>query len=75
VNTAVDAYEGKDVDLGDDLSDQEITSEDSYVENESLDLTDAEEDEGAADKDNDEEVASVEDETLWRTLQTTKAKT
>lgn len=56
VNTSVDIAEGEDVDVSDDVSDQEISSEDSYAENESFDMTEAEEDEVAADEDSDPEV-------------------
>jgi hypothetical protein len=58
VNTTVDIHEGEEVDVGDDVSDEEISSEESYAENESFDMSEAEEDEVAADEDTDEEVDS-----------------
>jgi hypothetical protein len=58
VNTAVDIYEGEDVDVSEDVSDEEVNSEDSYAENESFDMSEAEEDEVAADEDTDAEVDS-----------------
>ena len=58
VNTSVDIHEGEEVDVSDDVSDEEISSEESYAENESFDMSEAEEDEVAADEDTDEEVDS-----------------
>ena len=58
VNTTVDIHEGEEVDVSDDVSDEEISSEESYAENESFDMSEAEEDEVAADEDTDEEVDS-----------------
>src|SRR6266480_43230 len=58
VNTSVDIYEGEDVDVSEDVSEEEINSEDSYAENESFDMSEAEEDEVAADEDTDAEVDS-----------------
>src|SRR6266436_5099940 len=58
VNTAVDIYEGEDVDVSEDVSEEEINSEDSYAENESFDMSEAEEDEVAVDEDTDAEVDS-----------------
>jgi hypothetical protein len=64
VNTAVDIYEGEDVDVSENVSDEEINSEDSYAENESFDMSEAEEDEVAADEDSDEEVASDDEDSM-----------
>ena len=64
VNTSVDIHEGEEVDVSDDVSDEEISSEESYAENESFDMSEAEEDEVAADEDTDEEVASGEEDSM-----------
>jgi len=64
VNTSVDIQEGEDVDVSEDVSDQEISSEDAYAENESFDMSEAEEDQVAADEDTDEEVASADDDSM-----------
>jgi hypothetical protein len=58
VDTSVDIDE--DVDISESVSDEEISSEESYVENESFDMSDAEEQEVAAEEDTDEEVASAD---------------
>ena len=58
VDTSVDIHE--DVDISESVSDEEISSEESYVENESFDMSDAEEQEVAAEEDTDEEVASAD---------------
>jgi hypothetical protein len=60
VDTSVDIHE--DVDISESVSDEEISSEESYVENESFDMSDAEEQEVAAEEDTDEEVASADDD-------------
>ena len=62
VNTSVDTYEGEEVDVSDNISDQEISSEDSYADYESFDMSEGEEDDLAAEEDTDEEVASVDEE-------------
>jgi hypothetical protein len=63
VDTSVDIHE--DVDISESVSDEEISSEESYVENESFDMSDAEEQEVAAEEDTNEEVASADgDDTM-----------
>jgi hypothetical protein len=64
VNTSVDIYEGEDVDVNEDVSEEEISSEDSYAENEPFDMSEAEEDEVAADEDTDEEVATDDEDSM-----------
>ena len=64
VNTTVDVQEGEGIDVSDDVSDQEINSESAFVENDSFDMTDAEENEVAAGEDTDEEVASAGDDSM-----------
>src|SRR5438105_2453661 len=63
-NTSVDIYEGEDVDVTESVSDEEINSEDSYAENESFDMSEAEEDEVATEEDTDEEVASDDEDSM-----------
>src|SRR5437763_3213465 len=58
VNTSVDILEGAEGDVSDEVSGEEINSEESYAENESFDMSEAEEDEVAAEEDTDEEVDS-----------------
>ena len=60
VDTTVDIDYGEEVDVSESVSDEEISSEESYVENESFDMSDAEEQEVAAEEDTDEEVASAD---------------
>ena len=62
VDTAVDIYEGEDVDVTESVSEEETKSEESYAENESFDMSEAEEDEVAADEENNEEVESDDEE-------------
>jgi len=64
VNTSVDIYEGEDVDVTESVSEEEINSEDSYAENESFDMSEAEEDEVATEEDTDEEVASDDEDSM-----------
>ena len=64
VNSTIDIPEGEDVDVSEDVSEEEIKSEDSYAENESFDMSEAEEDEVAADEDTDEEVASDDEDSM-----------
>ena len=61
VEESVDIYEGEDVDVEESVSDEEINSEEEYAESESFDMSEAEEDEVAADEDTDEEVDSDDD--------------
>jgi hypothetical protein len=61
VDTSVDIYEGEEVDVSESVADEEINSEESFVENESFDLSEAEKEEVAADADANEEVASDEE--------------
>lgn len=61
VTSAVEIQDGEDVDVADDISDQEVTAEHAYARNQSFEMTDAEEDQVAADENNNEEVASSED--------------
>jgi hypothetical protein len=58
VETSVDVYEGEDVEVSDAVSDEEITTEDSYAENESFDMSEAEEEEVAEEEDTDSEMDS-----------------
>ncbi len=58
VETSVDVPEGEDVEVTDAVSDEEITSEDSYAENESFDMSEAEEEEVAEEEDTDSEMDS-----------------
>lgn len=62
VDTSVDIHEN--VDISESVSDEEISSEESYVENESFDMSEAEEEEVAAEEDTDEEVASNDDDSM-----------
>jgi hypothetical protein len=62
VDTSVDIHEN--VDISESVSDEEISSEESYVENESFDMSEAEEEEVAAEEDTDEEVASNDDNSM-----------
>jgi hypothetical protein len=62
VDTSVDIHE--DVDISESVSDEQISSEESYVENESFDMSDAEEQEVAAEEDTDEEVASNDEDSM-----------
>ena len=64
VNTGVDIQEGDDVAVTEDLSEEAINNESSYAENESLDMSEAEQDEVAADENTDEEVASADDDSM-----------
>lgn len=62
VDTSVDVYE--DVTVSESVSDAEISSEESYAETESFDMSDAEEEEVAAEEDTDEEVTSADDDSI-----------
>jgi hypothetical protein len=64
VNTSVDIHEGEDVNVTESVSDEEINREDSYAENESFDMSEAEENEVATEEDTDEEVASADDDSM-----------
>jgi hypothetical protein len=64
LNTAVDVHEGENVEVADEVSDSEISAEDSYAEKESFEMSEAEQNEVAVDEDNDEEMASVDDENM-----------
>jgi hypothetical protein len=64
VDTSVDIYESEDVTVSESVSDEEISSEESYAEHESFDMSEAEEDEVAAEEDIDEEVASNDEESM-----------
>jgi hypothetical protein len=61
VDTSVDVYDH--VTVSESVSDEEISSEESYAESESFDMSDAEEEEVAAEEDRDE-VASDNDESM-----------
>jgi hypothetical protein len=61
VDASIDIHENEEVDVSESVSNEEIGSEESYVENESFDMSEAEEQEVAADEDADEEVASDDD--------------
>ncbi len=56
VDTSVDIYEGEEVDVSESISDEEVSSEESYASDESFDMSDAEEEQVAADEDTDAEV-------------------
>jgi hypothetical protein len=62
VDTSVDIHE--DVDISESVSDEEISSEESYVENESFDMSDAEEQEVAAEEDTDEVASADGDDSM-----------
>jgi hypothetical protein len=62
VDTSVDIYEGEDVTVADWVSNEEISSEESYVQNESFHM--AEEQEVAGEEDADEEVESADDDSM-----------
>jgi len=62
VDTSVDIHE--DMDVSESVSTEEISSEESYVENESFDMSETEEQEVAAEEDTDEEVASADDDSM-----------
>jgi len=64
VDTTVDIYEGEDVTVSESVSDEEISSEESYAEHESFDMSKGEEEEVAAEEDTDEEVASTDDDSM-----------
>jgi hypothetical protein len=59
VDTSVDVYQ--DVTVSESVSDEEISSEESYAESESFDMSDAEEQEVAAEEDTGEQVASADE--------------
>jgi hypothetical protein len=59
VDTPVDLY--YDVDVPDTLTDSDIADQDTFVENEPVDMTDAEENEVAAEEDADADVADNDD--------------
>lgn len=61
VDASIDIHESEEADVSESLSNEEIGSEESYVENESFDMSEAEEQEVAADENTDEEVASDDD--------------
>src|SRR5438270_7356999 len=48
LETNVDVYEGEEVDVSEEVSNDEINSEESYAENESFDMSEAEEEDVAA---------------------------
>ena len=62
--TSVDIHDSEGVDTSESVSNEEISSEESYVENESFDMSEAEEEEVAAEEDTDEEVASNDDDSM-----------
>jgi hypothetical protein len=59
IDTSVDVYE--DVTVSESLSEEEISSEQSYAESESFDMTDAEKEEVAAEEKTEEKVVSADD--------------
>jgi hypothetical protein len=61
VDASIDIHESERVDVSESVSNEEIRSEESYVENESFDMSEVEEQEIAADENTDEEVASDDD--------------
>jgi len=61
---SVDIHDSEGVDTSESVSNEEISSEESYVENESFDMSEAEEEEVAAEEDTDEEVASNDDDSM-----------
>ena len=64
VDTSVEIYEGEDVTVSESVSNEELNSEDSYVEHESFDMSQGEEEEVAAEEDTAEEVASADDDSM-----------
>jgi hypothetical protein len=64
VDTSVDIHDGEEVDVSESVSNEEVSSVESYVENESFDMSEAEEQEVAAEEDGDEEVASDDDNSM-----------
>ena len=62
VDASVDVYE--DVTVSEAVSDEEISSEETYAETESFDMSDAEEEQVAAEEDTDAEVASGDDNSV-----------
>ena len=64
VDTSVDIYENEDVAVSQSVSDEEITSEEAFAENESFDMSESEANEVAAEQDTDEEVASADDDSM-----------
>ncbi len=58
VETSVAVEEGEDVEVSETVSEEEINSEDSYAENESFDMSEAEEEEVAEAEDTDTEMDS-----------------
>src|SRR6266478_3492461 len=64
VDISADIYEGEDVDVSESVSDEDGNSEESYAENESFDMSAAEEEEVAAEEDTDEEVASDAEDSM-----------
>lgn len=55
-DVSVDIYESQDIEVSESISTEEVKSEESYVENASYDMSDAEEEEVAAEEDTDAEV-------------------
>jgi len=64
VDTSVDIHHSEDVNVSESVSEEEINSEEAYAEHESFDMSEAEEQEVAAEEDTDEEVASADDDSM-----------
>jgi hypothetical protein len=62
LDTQLELYE--DVEVDDTLSDADVDSEDDFLANEPVDMTDAEEDQVAAEEDTDEDVAEDNDDSM-----------
>jgi hypothetical protein len=60
--TPVEVYE--DIEVDETLSDADIDSQDDFVANEKVDMTDAEEDEVAAEEDSDEDAAADDNDSM-----------
>jgi hypothetical protein len=65
VDTSVDIYQ--DVTVSESVSEEEISSQESYAENESFDMSDAEKEQVAAEENTDEQVASSDDDSMGDT--------
>jgi hypothetical protein len=63
-DTSVDIYENEDVAVSESVSDEEINSEGAYAEHESFDMSEAQEEQVAAEGDTGEEVASNDDDSM-----------
>jgi len=64
VDTTIDIDHSEDVTVSESVSEEEINSEEAYAEHESFDMSEAEEQEVAAEEDTDKEVASADGDSM-----------